>query len=60
MMTDRRNVLWVTLESTMVFYLVSTGIVKFVGEEGSNKMNQTEGQQKEYSFYCTWERLRLS
>lgn len=47
-MTDWRNVLRVMLESTMFFYLVSTGIVKFVGEEGSNKINQTEGQKKAY------------
>lgn len=37
MMTDRRKVLWMLLESTMIFYLVSAGIVKFIGEECSKK-----------------------
>jgi len=37
MMTDKRKVLWMLLESTRVFNLVSTGIVKITGEEGSKK-----------------------
>lgn len=37
MVTDRRKVFCILLESTRGFYLVSTVIVKCIGEEGDKK-----------------------
>lgn len=34
MVTDRRKVFCILLESTRGFSLISTGMVKFIGEEG--------------------------